>query len=213
MSDHITVTMPIKKAEECERAYPDSKYLAPALEKIRKDYLPDSFDAGWLCSFTGDIANNTVIKADTSGAAFIYNAGEKIWQGVTRRIPGYNGLDYTYGSASLYRVIYNPKPRPTEITFNIPIDEARKIGGCTVAPLVEAWDKANKKVWKVGDIVRGKPQYQEVAGNYTALLKDNTGRTIVLKGERVIMIDRFGCATTHDPIEFHDPREILWIQK
>lgn len=148
VQDTITVTLPIGDAKSYAKQYPDSKYLAPALAEATKAQFPEVpfclgvIDPSTLPDKSVFVYNDTVRVRESSRDSANYIGCEVIGASYPSE-----GFHRTSMVAKYSQVVFIPEKAkisaPDEITFEMPLDVARKFNDCTIAPLVKAWDKDN----------------------------------------------------------------------
>lgn len=135
-SNTIKLTLSVEQAREYARAYPHSKYIKPALDKITLKEFPFVVNSREELKELPD----GIVAVDTSenvNFAWTKHSGSKWAHPLC-------GDACPVSSVPLpVTVVYSQRQVaiPSTITFEIPVEEARRIGGCIISPLVEAWDK------------------------------------------------------------------------
>lgn len=147
VEDTITVTLPISDAQSYAKRYSDSKYLAPALAEATKSQFPEvpfclgEIDPSVLPDKSVFVYNDTVrVRASLRDAA------SEIGCSVIGE--AYRGSFHRTSMVALHsQVVFIPEKAkisvPDKISFEMPLDVARKFNDCTIAPLVKAWDREN----------------------------------------------------------------------
>lgn len=148
ITDTITVTLPLSNAKAYAKRYPHSEYLAPALAEATKSILPEvpfclgEIDPSNLPDKSIFVYHDTV-RVRESSSDDAYNIGCSV---IGDAYPS-TGFHPTSMVAKHSQVVFIPEKAknsfPDEITFEMPLDVARKFNDCTIAPLVKAWDKEN----------------------------------------------------------------------
>lgn len=138
--DTITVTMELTDAIEHLLDFPNSKYLAPAVERATGEfpYSPKSEE-----DFLRFDRPGTVVTAAGEPTFLPWMRLEERWIRYDYGDSGLRGdlVDVFHETGEWSNLVVLYSPAQGEISFEIPVDEARKIGGCTIPALVAEYDK------------------------------------------------------------------------
>lgn len=140
-SDTIKLTLSVEQAREYARAYPHSKYIQPALDKLSWPEVPFKAKAEDVGRYPAGtvIYNPPMVGGYNRPRTKMYNGHSSKWMEGSTEVTQSTVESYVKNYTP--DVIFVGTPASSSITIEIPVEEARKIGGCIIPPLVEAWDK------------------------------------------------------------------------
>lgn len=189
MTDSILVTLDYYEALDYLDKYPNSRFLKPVMDKIKPlEEGPINIDR--VAEYPdGTIAIRRKYNPDYANPAMVL---EGKWYLCYR-----SGFEKVIDPKSLledWTIVRTTTPKTplSTVSFEIPIDEARKLGGCTLTPLVEAWDAKNKKVFKVGDSIKAEDLKHLPVGSLVSALTSNFMYGRVVEGENIVFVDHKG---------------------
>ena len=232
----IEWTITRRAAERYIRDYPDSYWVKQALAlHDAKNPKPKAIEFPEVPfksnGYFNDLPEGTRLAFKNSLYEVFYTLGPENGSGYRRYTDATSGLELLDQDSRIYLgslmsldsiVVSLPNldhaNGDDEIVVRMPVEDARRIGGCDLRPLIDAWDEAHKpECWSIGDKVWTEEQFQTLPVGakirfYSFSAYSHEIRMVVTPGNAVWINDysagqtREGMGNTH----VNEPNRRYW---